>query len=160
MNLMLKSFPFVLLFMAVVFTIGFNTPKDFLQSEASAQSDNSRGLTTTETAPTVAMLASDTPSAPYVTQIEDSGCLDRLSALPPEMIEHCSELVAAAIIQIASYEGLDNDNLTTESGLLVERLRLAAANVCRARWATNPELIYDNDDPVCKVSTVGLVGTN
>ncbi len=153
---MLKAMPFMFATLAVVFTLAFPEPKDFLKVDQILPSSNQRGLNETATAPTTEMLAHDTPVEPVISKIEQSGCLDKLSLLPKPMIDECSALVADAVIQIAEYELTDADNLTSESGLLVERLRLAAANVCRARWATEPGLTFDNEDPVCAVSTIDL----
>lgn len=160
MSFMWKTIPFILVLLAFVFTIAFPEPKDFFAVNKILPTESAVGLVPTESAPTVSMLAYDTPSAPYISRIEQSGCLDKLGLLPQELIEKCSELVSQAVIQIAQFEALDENNLTTESGLLVERLRLAAANVCRARWVNEPSLTFDNADPVCAVSTLVLARSN
>lgn len=157
---MLKTAPFMLALLAVVFTIAFPTPDDFMRVEAILPSPNMSGLEETRSAPSPITLAGDTPVAPFISRIEESGCLDKLALLPKPMIDNCSQLVADAVIEIAEYELADADNLTTQSGLLVERLRLAAANVCRARWVTEPGLTFDNNDPVCAVSTIDLASAN
>jgi uncharacterized membrane protein len=156
---MWKTLPFLIMLLAVAFTLAFPEPKDFLPATNLVSSESAEGLQSTVSAPSVQSLARNTPAEPYVSRIEQSGCLDQLALLPEDIIESCSQLVAEAVIQVAEYEKLDENNLTTESGLLVERLRLAAANVCRARWINEPGLTFDNDDPVCIVSTINLASS-
>lgn len=156
MNIMLKAIPFFVVVLAVVFTFAFPTPKDFLRIEEILPAESVEGLAGTESAPTMKMLANNTTIAPYISRIEQTGCLDQLALLPDDMIKQCSALVAEAVIEIVDYELTNADDQTTESGLLVERLRLAAANVCRARWVSQSSLTFDNNDPVCAVATISI----
>jgi hypothetical protein len=160
MTLMLKSVPFIVAGLAVVFTISFPTPRDVLDIGRLIPREAIVTFDEVDHGPTVVSLAQDTPVEPYVAKIESSGCLDQLADLPTHMIEQCSQLVAEAVIQIASFEGAKATDLNSDSAMLVERLRLAAARVCRARWAVDPGMALDTDDPVCAVSTIDLASAS
>ena len=115
---------------------------------------------TSTTPPTLMSLAPVGHIAPVVSRIEASGCLDQLSKLPAVKIEECSQLVAEAVLSIAQFQGNPDTPLNSRQNMLVEQLRLAAANVCRARWAIVDTLTFSVDDPACAVSTIVLASNS
>jgi hypothetical protein len=68
--------------------------------------------------------------------------------------------VAEAVLSIAEFQGNPKFPLTSRQNMLVEQLRLAAANVCRARWSMSDELDFLADDPACSVSTINLASNS
>lgn len=160
MTLMLKSVSFIVAGLAVVFTISFPTPRDVLDIGRLIPKEAIVSFDKVGHGPTVASLARKTSVEPYVAKIESSGCLDQLADMPIHMIEQCSQIVAEAVIQIASFEGTKAIDLNSDDAMLVERLRLAAARVCRARWAVDPGISFDSGDPVCAISTIDLASAS
>lgn len=154
---MLKSMPVIFAIVAVFFTLAFPTPQDALKVARivppERQALQIEGI---DTGPNVVALAANTPMEPVVSRIEATGCLDLLPDLPADLVQTCSTLIADAVIEIAVYEGDASYDLSQQNALLVERLRLAAAKVCRSRWVSEPGISFDLDDPVCEVSTINL----
>lgn len=163
MSLLLKSAPFLVAFGMVAFTLG-NAPFPDLAYGPVPANVQTRAVNTLPVIPPIALsiteLALATPAGPVVSEIESSGCLDNLTNLPQAMAESCSRMVADAVLQIANFEGDPSFRTTTRQTQLVERLRLAAANVCRARWAASDSWDFNADDPVCAVSTMNLASLN
>lgn len=163
MNLLLKTAPFLLAIGTVAFTIG-NAPFP----------DRGWGTPPSDVAirqdPLVAQIETDVQSVrslsigsdfrPFVSKIEASGCLDQLDNLPSNQVEECSQLVAQAVLSIAEFEGKHTLPMSSRQNLLVEQLRLAAANVCRARWSMSEDLDFLTDDPACAVSTINLASNS
>lgn len=143
--------PIMAAFILIVVTIAFPSPQSLLSYRALLPSGH-EVPTAPEAAvgPSAATLAEGYPVEPMVSRIEASGCLDRLQNATEETITECSKLVADAVVEIARTSSATK---SPTQDLLFERLRLAAANVCRARWANSDSMKFDLTDPVCVVST-------
>lgn len=164
MNLLTQTAPFLVAIGAVAITIG-NAPFPDRSYGPPPSTVAYRNIGTipeiTEALPSVSSLVPAAATVqPVVSKIEASGCLDQLSRLPAAKVEECSQLVAEAVLSIAEFEGNPALPLTSRQNMLVEQLRLAAANVCRARWAMSDDLDFLSEDPACEVSTINLASNS
>lgn len=91
-------------------------------------------------------------------QAVDQGCFKDLDIADRAKLEKCANVVVEALAEISAYQqALDNRAATTADPHptpTMERLRLAASEVCRAKWMAGESAMLGS--PACGVTQLTL----
>lgn len=90
----------------------------------------------------------------------EEGCLNDLANADRAKLDRCAFTVVEALAELSEYQEQPGQNARvhrlTEAGNTTERLRLAALEVCRAKWANSLHPFDPGASPACAVSDLVL----